>query len=308
MRTISVFCLTLLLNISTFSQSKEEDLVVLEQTAEWLEQKLTYNYFNVDDTEWWTNRFDFDPQTQQVTIRNISAENLGAIQDRTHMQRVFSFSDLNAYNIYMEEAKTNSGRLVKGKTIRVGTYQQAKAINQIKNGTVPSTASFLYLSIPKVFEDSVRNYAESIIDKFEKAILLATKIYSTGAFDSNASQLISVMEDDRFIAQNNESMTVTKIFEDALEIEIYDSNEQLIRKAYLKIDPGSQIVKWIGIEGLKPVSSIDLTFGNEYAFELNGENFQIHFENKHELHFLENGEKMVFIRDNSFDKGRPYYR
>lgn len=304
----SLLIIVLHLSVCVFGQSKDEDLVVLEQTAEWLEQKLTYHYFNIDDEEWWTNRFDYDPQTLKATIRNISTENLGAIQDRTHMQRVFQFGDLNPYNIYMEETNTNSGRLVKGKTIRIGTYQQAKSINQIKNGTVPSTASFIYLSIPKVYEDSVNNYAETIVSKFEEAILLATKVYPTGSFDGDASQLISTLENDRFIAENKENIVITKIFPDALELEHWDGEDNLIRKSYLKVNPGNQTIKWVNIKGAEPVVDIDLKFGSEYAYELKGEGFQILFVNKHEIHFLEDGTESVFIRDNNFEKGRPYYR
>ncbi len=314
MKTLLTFCFLILL-FSIYAQdnegetkSKDKDLVILEQTAEWLEQKLTYNYYNIDDGEWWTNRFDFDPLTQKVTIRNISSENLGAIQDRTHMQRVFSFSDLNAYNIYVEESNSNSGRLVKGKTVRVGTYQQAKSISQIKNGAVPSTASFLYLSIPKAYEDSVSNYTASIIEKFEKATLLATKVYPTGSFDGDASQMINILADDRFATKDKKVLYITKIFDDALELEFYDEKEQLIRKSFLKINPDSQSVKWIGIEGLEPVSVVDLAFGNDYTFELTGEKSQVLFENKHEIHFSQNGNEMIFIRDDSFEKGRPYYR
>ncbi len=297
-----------LFSIAVFCQSKEEDRVVLEQTAEWLEQKLTYHYYNIDDEEWWNNRFDFDPLTLKVTIRNISSENLGAIQDRTHMQRIFEFGDLNPYTINIEEAKTNSGRLVKGKTIRVGTYQQAKDISQIKNGTVPSSASFLYLSIPKAYDDSTSNYAETIVDKFEEAILLATKIYHTERFESDAAQLVSVLEDDRFLSPNNMSLSINKIFDDALELEQYDVNDQLIRKAYLKINPDQKTVQWVNIKGMESVVDVALRFGEEYDFELKGSDLHLFFVNKHEFHILENDNKTVFIRDNSFEKGRPYYR
>ncbi|XOV93402.1 MAG: hypothetical protein ACFHWX_01575 [Bacteroidota bacterium] len=304
----TLFILSLLVSMCLFSQSKEEDLVVLEQTAEWLEQKLTYNYYNIDDEEWWTNRFDYDPLTLKATIRNISAENLGAIQDRTHMQRVFQFGDLNPYNIYTEKTNTNSGRLVKGTTIRIGTYQQAKSISQMKNGAVPSTASFLYISIPKVYEDTASNYAESIVEKFEKAIMIATKVYPTGSFDGDTKQLIATLEDDRFLAENKENILITKIFPDVLELEHSDVDDNLIRKCYLKVDPGNQSVKWVGVKGLEPVTDIDLKFGSEEAYELKGEGFQLLFVNKHEIHFTEGGIESVFIRDNAYEKGRPYYR
>ena len=308
MRFCLFFLSYCLFQISLFSQSKDEDLVVLQQTAEWLEQKLTYHYYNIDDEEWWTNRFNFDPQTLKATIRNISTENLGAIQDRTHMQRVFQFGDLNPYTINIEEAKTNSGRLVKGKTIRIGTYQQAKDISQIKNGAVPSEASFLYLSIPKAYEDSTSNYAETIAEKFEQAILVATKVYHTGSFESDATQLLTVLEDDRFLSPDKMSLSINKIFDDVLELEQHDPSDQLVRKAYMKINRDQKTVQWVSIKGKEPVVDVALTFGEEYAFELKGSAIHIFFVNKHEIHFVENGEETVFIRDNSFEKGRPYYR
>ena len=308
MRSGLFFLSLSLVPLALISQSKDEDLVVLQQTAEWLEQKLTYHYYNIDDEEWWNNRFDFDPKTFKATIRNISTEKLGAIQDRTHMQRVFQFGDLNPYTINIEEAQNNSGRLVKGKTIRIGTYQQAKDISQIKNGAVPSTASFLYLSIPKAYEDSTSNYAESIAEKFEKAILVATKVYHTGGFESDASQLIKVLEDDRFLSPDKMSLTINKIYEDALELEQYDADEQLVRKAYLKINPDQKTIQWVSLQGNKPVTDIPLTFGEEYDFELKGSDIHLFFVNKHEFHLVENGNETIFIRDNSFEKGRPYYR
>ncbi len=308
MRSGLFFLIFSLLPLALISQSKDEDLVVLQQTAEWLEQKLTYHYYNIDDEEWWNNRFNFDPQTLKATIRNISTENLGAIQDRTHMQRVFQFGDLNPYTINIEEAKTNSGRLVKGKTIRIGTYQQAKDISQIKNGTVPSNASFLYLSIPKAYEDSTTNFAETIVEKFEQAILVATKVYHTESFESDASQLVSVLEDDRFLSPDNTSLTINKIFEDALELEQYDVNDQLIRKAYLKINQDQKTIQWVSIKGQESMVDIALKFGEEYDFELKGADLHLFFVNKHEFHLVENGAETVFIRDNSFEKGRPYYR
>ena len=289
------------------TQNSAEDSVVLVQTAEWLCQKLTYNYYNADDEEWWSNRFDFDPLTLKVTVRNISSERLGSIQDRTHVQRTFYFGDLNPYNIYIDKTSSNSGRLVTGKTIRVGTYQQAKAIKQMKNGSVPSTSSFLYFSIPSAYEDSTANYAEGIVEKFEKAILLAIEVYPTGGFETDASQLFNILEDDRFISETNGNIEISKIYDDVLELNHYNQDNQLVQRAFIK-KRGDQTIHWVGIKPLEAIGNEILKFENDHDFILSNDNMKLYFVNKHEFHLIEDGEEIVFIRDNSYEKGRPYYR
>ena len=307
MRFLFIIGLLASIPFQASTQNKAEDSVVLVQTAEWLCQKLTYNYYNADDAEWWSNRFDFDPITLKVTVRNISSERLGSIQDRTHVQRNFYFGDLNPYNIYIDETSSNSGRLVKGKTIRVGTYQQAKAIKQMKNGSVPSTSSFLYFSIPFAYEDSTANYAESIVERFEKAILLAIEVYPTGSFESDVAQLFGILEDDRFISETKGNIEISKIYDDVLELNHYDQNDQLAQRAFIKKE-NNQTIRWVGIRPQQPIDNEVLKFGNDHDFILSNDNLKLYFVNRHEFHIIENGEEIVFIRDNSFEKGRPYYR
>ena len=55
------------------AQATYEDSARFESTIEWLEDKLTYNYYNETDDEWWINRFTFNDHSETVTIKNINS-------------------------------------------------------------------------------------------------------------------------------------------------------------------------------------------------------------------------------------------
>ena len=100
------------------AQATYEDSARFESTIEWLEDKLTYNYYNETDDEWWINRFTFNDHSETVTIKNINSPEIEAVSDKTYLQLNFRLEELNPFTIQVQKNTSNAGRLVKGKVIR----------------------------------------------------------------------------------------------------------------------------------------------------------------------------------------------
>ncbi|MEQ8473382.1 MAG: hypothetical protein RIC35_19450 [Marinoscillum sp.] len=302
MKNLTIICILILSSDAIKAQSKAEDQLILNQAIEWLEDKLTYNYFNVEDDEWWINRFTFNDASKTVTIKNIASPHLEAVSDKTYLQLNFRLEDLNPYTIQVQQSLKNNGRLVKGKTIRVGAFD--KSISRSKNGTLSTNQSFIYFSIPEFFEDSVENYTQNIVDKITSAVLLSTKIYA-GSDEENIKSLYQVI-DGRFIA-NNQYWEVSNLFADTYSIDVINENNETQARYFIKVLSGSKLELTAFLKDqstqmviLDKLEGSELIYGNS--------EIQWYFKNANEVEISSGAEKQALIRDWTFLYSNPKSR
>ncbi len=270
------------------AQATYEDSARFESTIEWLEDKLTYNYYNETDDEWWINRFTFNDHSETVTIKNINSPEIEAVSDKTYLQLNFRLEELNPFTIQVQKNTSNAGRLVKGKVIRVGAYE--KSIRRVKNGRMATNQSFIYISIPEFLEDSLENYSQNIAQKLEEAIKLSTKMYNRGV-DQNV-KVLSKMLYGQFTNESGTKWIIQKVFENSFEIKTYREND-LLELHYLTLGENLQVntIKpdHSGYQNLQLQDDKNLTYSNSQQ--------KIEFISWNEILWSEGGQNFLLIRD-----------
>lgn len=231
MKNLSTFLIILCVGHTLLAQNKYEDSLRLESTIEWLEDKLTYNYYNESDDEWWINRFTFNESSETVTIKNIASPHLEAVSDKTYLQLNFRLEELNPYTIQVSETESNTGRLVKGKTIRIGAFD--KSIKRVKNGRLSTNQSFIYLSIPSFLEDSAQNYSETIAQKLEEVIRLSTRVYNQD-HKSNMNSLKRMLH-GQFVEESGTRWVVNNLFDNVIELTVSSKTNELVAKHVISL-------------------------------------------------------------------------
>lgn len=303
MKNTLAFMTLILISWVTAAQSKADDRFILDQTIEWLEDRLTYNYFNVEDDEWWINRFTFNDGSQTVTIKNIASPQLQAVTEKTYLQLNFKLENLNPYTIQVQKTEKNAGRLMKGSTIRVGAFD--KSIHRSKNGKLSTDQSFIYFSIPEFFEDSVENYSQQIVDHLSKAILLSTRIYS-GTNDENRKAVESVLK-GRFIA-DNQYWEVRCPFPKVYEITVLEQDGEAASKHFVKVLSGGSQIEVAEFSRDRPTTLTTLTKSEGDKLIYRNEEVQWHFKNSNEIEITNGANSHSLIRDWTYMFDVPKYR
>ena len=289
MKNLLIFTLSVVWAYTLSAQTKYEDSLRLESTIDWLEEKLTYNYYNESDEEWWINRFTFNKGSKSVTIKNIASPHLEAVTDKTYLQLNFRLNELNPYTIQVSENETNAGRLVKGKTIRIGAYD--KAIKRVKNGRLSNNQSFLYLSIPHFFEDSLQNYTESIAQRLEEAIRLSTRIYNE-SHQQNMNSIKSMLAGN-FTDPSGNNWIINEIFDNTFEITVVSASDDLLNKYFIQLGD-ELLVNWISEQRM---SQIILSRSDEPEMTYVSEDLSIQFRNTNEFIWSINSTPVNIVRD-----------
>lgn len=287
----SLLCF-IFLHVAHAQDTYSTDSLRLAQTIEWLENKLTYNYYNTDDQEWWINRFAYNQENQTITIKNIASPQLQSISDKTYLQLHFKLEDLNPYTISIEKTVTNAGRLVIGKTIRVGAYHHDKAITKTRNGQIASHISFLYLAIPQYFEDSVSTYTENIVEKLQLAIQLATRVYARPDMDWQINRLTARLND--LFSSETQNWHIQTLFPGQQEITVTDRSGSLIGKYFLRFTQSG--VEWTSLKPNEPalVSLLRKSSENQLIFQ--DDTHTLSFRNMNEFTYTEQGQTQLLIR------------
>lgn len=287
-------CLGILLfSIAQAQTTYSEDSIRLLQTLGWLEQKLTYNYYNIDDEEWWINRFTYNEASKTVTIKNIASPQLQAIKNKTYLQLNFKLEDLNPYTILIKNNEQNAGRLVAGKTIRVETFDHELSISKTRNSRVPSKISFLYISIPTHYEDSSSNYAQQVATRLKEAVYLSGRIYALEDVSKNYSLIKKVLTGNQFIS-NETLWTISNLYADILEIEVKDKELGIEEKRFLRFLPEG--LELTVIKANSPTEVSVLRQENKHELEYTDGNRRFHFTTRNEFSYNEYGQTATFIR------------
>jgi hypothetical protein len=300
-----VFISILLVPHLLTAQSQLEDSMRLASAIEWLEDKLTYYYYNVDDDTWWNNRFTFNDGSKTITIKNIASPYPQAVTGKTYLELNFHLSDLDPYSIAVEERPSNAGRLVKGKTIRVGAFED-QAIKRSRNGRRSNEQSFIYFSVPDFFEDSIQNFSQSIADKLSLAVDLSTRIYPASTPQANLSMIRTLLH-GRFKSEYN-YWVFRQPFPALFELLLLDENLELTGKRYIKFLSEKESVE---VTTIYPDEFTDvhlLSIDQENPLRLFNDQFELSFQSINQFTLQHEGASTIYIRDGTFDPLKARYR
>ncbi|MEQ9229107.1 MAG: hypothetical protein RIF46_00380, partial [Cyclobacteriaceae bacterium] len=140
------------------AQTIEEDSAAYRAAFDWVERKLTFNYYDNTNQHYWVNRFHLN-ENGSITTKNIAAENPNKVVERRFHNRTFQLYDLNPRTISIIELPSDQGRFVKGKIVRVEGFQGEKKVSTSHDGVVGSNLNYIHISIPDFLEDSLQDYA-----------------------------------------------------------------------------------------------------------------------------------------------------
>ncbi len=173
------------------AQVSSLDSVNREATYQWLERKLTFNYFDVDNQQWWVNRC-FINDAGEVRIKNISTNDPLEVENRKFHERIFHFSDINYRKIEVQKMAKSSGRFVKGQVIRLRGFQDETDISTRIQRKTGSKLAFVDISIPEYLNDSLNDYASTIATKLRQSARLASKLPWSENFNRKTQSLDEV--------------------------------------------------------------------------------------------------------------------
>ncbi len=242
-----------------FGQDSEATSEPLKESIQWLKDKLTYNYYNESDSEWWLNRFSYNTKSQTITIKNIASPRLESVSDKTYLQLNFRLEELNPFSIQIQKNTSNMGRLVKGKVIRVEAYE--KVIKRVKNGRLTTNQSFIYVSVPAFMEDSLEQFSQSIAHQLERAITLATKVHNKGT-EANIITLRKLLL-GKFTDGAETTWDITEVFTNTFEIRVLHA-EALVGIKYLST--GETLKMTVIAPGLSEHWVLQARKGQELAY------------------------------------------
>lgn len=200
------------------AQSPEDNEATFQSAVDWLYSKLNYVYYDESGQKWWKNTF-YSNDNKEVTIKHISSSkpNTADIKSKDYTIRRFKIQDINPNSLKVTSIEKSSGRLVRGKMLELRTFDFQDLIHKSINNRRGSSTSFLFLSFPKVLNDSSANYAELVKEKFEQAIIMSTKVYSSSDQQTNIDKVMEVLE-GKFEGESGTSWQAIKNQENVLKL------------------------------------------------------------------------------------------
>ncbi len=206
----------LFLNLVAGAQTIEEDSVAYRAAFDWVERKLTFNYYDNTNQHYWVNRFHLN-ENGSITTKNIAAENPNKVVERRFHNRTFQLYDLNPRTISIIELPSDQGRFVKGKIVRVEGFQGEKKVSTSHDGVVGSNLNYIHISIPDFLEDSLQDYALEVKKQFANLAYLHARLSNRGDLGANLENAFQVLSGS-YISKDS---TTTLTF--------YQSEERLVR-------------------------------------------------------------------------------
>jgi len=176
----------LVVSLSAMAQPAEQDSSGFDATMQWLERKLTYNYYDPTNEKWWVNVIQVKDNGAYV-IKNIAAKHPDHVSEKIYYQRTFFLWDLNPKTVTVSDIPKNMGRFIKGKLIRLEGFGNEKEIATKKDGRVGSKVSYLNISIPAILEDSTQGYAQAVGDRLSDVLYLNARLFNLNNTEENIS-------------------------------------------------------------------------------------------------------------------------
>ena len=161
------------------AQTVEQDSSDFGATMDWLERKLTYNYFDPTNQQWWVNVIQ-KKENGAYTIKNIAAKHPEHVTEKIYHQRTFFMWDLNPKTVSVSEVPKDLGRFIKGKLVRLEGFKGENKILNTKDGRRGSSVSYIHISIPEFLEDSLQGYSLQVKEKLATALYLNARVFNTG--------------------------------------------------------------------------------------------------------------------------------
>jgi hypothetical protein len=187
---IYLYVFLLAFGFSCTAQSAEVDSVTTESAFKWVERKLTFNYFDPTNQNWWVNRLHKNDDGS-VTLINIAADHPDKVLEKVYHLRRFFLYDINPNAITVMDNPSDQGRFVKGRILRLQGFGDENKIATKKDGRVGSDVSFIHISVPSFLEDSLQNYAFELRDKIKLLLTLDARFVNAGNPEKNKANALS---------------------------------------------------------------------------------------------------------------------
>jgi hypothetical protein len=178
------------LSVVIHAQSVTEDSVTAESAFKWVERKLTFNYFDPTNQNWWVNRLHRNDDGS-VTLINIAAEHPDKVLEKVYHLRRFFLYDINPIATTVVEIPKDQGRFVKGRIVRLQGFGDENKISTKKDGRVGSDVSFIHISVPQFLEDSLQNYAFELKGRIQELLSLEARLLNVGDTEKNQAAVLS---------------------------------------------------------------------------------------------------------------------
>lgn len=177
---------------------------------QWLERKLTYNYYDPTNEKWWVNVIHVK-ENGAYTIKNIAVKHPKNVTKKTYHQRTFFMWDLNPRTVTISDVPSDLGRFVKGKLIRLEGFKGEKKVGTKKNGRRGSRVSYIHISIPAFLEDSVQEYSMKVKEKLAAAISLNARLFKTSNKEDNINATFNTFKGSYVSEDSTSYMNFEKI-------------------------------------------------------------------------------------------------
>ncbi len=195
-------------SLSLGAQTIAEDSAAYRAAFDWVERKLTFNYYDNTNQHYWVNRFHLNANGS-ITTKNIAAENPNKVVERQFHNRTFFLYDLNPRTISVIDIPSDQGRFVKGKIVRLEGFQGEKKVSTSHDGVLGSNLNYIHISIPAFLEDSLQNYALEVKKQLSDLTFLNARLANTGDLKDNLEKTFNVFS-GKYISQDS---TTTLHFE-----------------------------------------------------------------------------------------------
>lgn len=186
---------------TTPAQIREIDSAILVSYFEFLDQKLSYSYYNPELKNWWINKFDYKFDERRIIIKNTASKDPRIILGKKYIEKSFRLDDMNPFTIDKVHLDHVEGRMVVGEEIILYTVKHKPLISKKTNGVSGSSQSFLHISIPTHIEDSI-HVTDSIIQIFKEIINYATTIHNLKDKEANKRLIFETLSGN-FEYKNN---------------------------------------------------------------------------------------------------------
>lgn len=275
------------------AQSVTEDSVTAESAFKWVERKLTFNYYDPTNQNWWVNRLHKNDDGS-VTLINIAAEHPEKVLEKMYHLRRFFLYDINPNATTVVEIPKDQGRFVKGRIVRLQGFGDENKIATKKDGIVGSNVSFIHISVPAFLEDSLQNYAFELKDRIQQLLTLDARLVKSGDEKKDRLAILNAWKGNYV----NEDST-QHIF-----MEVVDPG-------HIRYEWKTQDAHWYGQFGFDSTaktffffrSSADKALFQEYIIDpeskellLTSETDQIHVMGRNTISFFIGGKRNVFTR------------
>ncbi|MEP1779137.1 hypothetical protein [Reichenbachiella sp.] len=291
---ILIFIVSLVFIDTAMAQMPNEDKKQFEESIKWLETNLAYVYQNKSTGEWWNNNFFYNPENQEINIKNASSDVPNATDKDVYFDRIVNLKELDMASVRIDHAYSNKGRIVKGKVLHVDVIGKTKRIQKLYNGKPSFKEFFLQVSFPAA-NDSLFAKADQCKKHFETILQLSTKVYPAVDSLQNTNYLFDLIP-GLYNGSNNSRCEIVELFPHSLELKFF-RNDKLYKKSVISYDESNHhFIYWMVNVAGSSHFELNLDFENNIKLEANAENYKLIFPNSNQFSILDEGATVDYNR------------